>query len=197
MNAIRTLLTVPVLLLVSCAMSPLETAGGVGAGRYLQVFDANGRVALEMDTHNAGLLNCPNQAHQLMQSSPALQGHVKCSDKSFSGSLPFSYVAHRRLSESDGYLPSSPYLTRAMSSDICTKLRQETSKLEKTVILEDKCGGSQATTSEERRIESRPSPATRPANIGDSIKQLDQLKRDGLVSEDEYRARKKAILDRL
>jgi hypothetical protein len=113
----------------------------IGTGRYLQVFDRSGRAVIETDTHNAGLLNCPNQANQLIQQQPTLAPLTKCSDSSFAGSLPFSFVAHVQLRESDGFRPSSPYMTRTLTSEICVTVRQSAAQMEKTVILEDNCRG--------------------------------------------------------
>lgn len=112
----------------------------IGSGRFLQVFDGNGRVVMESDTHNAGLMNCPNQANLLIQSSPVLAQLTKCSDTSFASSLPFSFIAHRQQRESDGYRPSSPYRTRLLTREACINLRDTMAKMEKTVILEDHCG---------------------------------------------------------
>lgn len=114
----------------------------IGTGRYLQVLDQSGSAVLETDTHNAGLLNCPNQANLLIQQNPKLAPLTKCSDTSFAAALPFSFVAHIQLRESDGYRPASPYRTRTRTSEICANLREATAKMEKTVILEDHCDGS-------------------------------------------------------
>lgn len=128
-------------------MAFLTTLGGcstvdpdsIGNGRYLQVFDRNGRAVLETDTHNAGLLNCLSQANQLIQQQPTFAPLTKCSDKSVAGSLPFSFIAHVQQRESDGYVPSSPYMTRTLTPQICVTLRQAAAQMEKTVILKDNC----------------------------------------------------------
>jgi hypothetical protein len=111
----------------------------IGMGRYLQVFDRTGRVVIETDTHNAGLMNCPNQANLLIQGHPTLASLTKCSDTSFAASLPFSFIAHMQLRESDGYRPSSPYLTRVLTREACINMRDATAKMEKTIIVEDHC----------------------------------------------------------
>ena len=133
------------LTLVGCsAIDP----DGIGAGRFLQIVDRSGRVIVEMDTHNGGMLNCPNQANILIQENRNLAPLTKCSDKSFANALPFSFLAHRQLRESDGYRPASPYMTRALTGQVCIELRDATGKMEKTVILEDRCGGAASRKSE-------------------------------------------------
>jgi hypothetical protein len=53
--------------------------------------------------------------------------------------LPFEFTVHNRKVESDGLFPSSPYKVRAWSSAICGRMRDTAARLEKTVIVEDRC----------------------------------------------------------
>ncbi len=185
-------------LLIGCAST--TDPNSVGTGRYLQFFSRDGRVIVEMDTHMSGMMNCPNQAYHSIQSNPTMASLTKCSNQSFAGVLPFSFLAHRRLNESDGYRPSSPYLTRTSTSQLCTTIRQDTSKMEKTFIVEDNCHDSSPTTVLPSRGTSGgagQSPAASSPAVAESLRQLDRLKRDGLISEEEYNSRRKSILDRL
>ena len=54
--------------------------------------------------------------------------------------LPFTFKAHQRTMESDGFQPSSPYLVRTADRGRCVRMRNETARMEKTVIVEDHCG---------------------------------------------------------
>lgn len=179
----------------------------VGIGRYLHIY-RDGAILFETDTHNAGLLNCPNQAYQIIQSNPSLTGAVKCSDRSFPETLIYSFVAHRQLTESDGFRRSSPYVTRTSNIQTCVSQRDATSKLEKTVILEDNCRSFSASSSKVQQPTAKPTsavpsiqsapPTAAPASaITDSLRQLEQVRREGLIGEQEYQLRRKAILDRL
>ena len=100
--------SVIVLLFVTLGCSTLDPQN-VGSGQYLQILQGE-LVISEVDTSNAGMLNCPNQAYQTMQANPSLVGRVKCSSIPSQAPLPYSFRAHRQLTPSDGYKPASPYL---------------------------------------------------------------------------------------
>ena len=156
---------------------------------------------LETDTSNAGLLNCPNTAYRLMQGQPAMAGQVKCSSQPTSDSLPFFFRAHRQLTESDEYKRSTPFMTRTATSQLCATNRQTTSKLEKTVILEDKCG-SPVTSVAPQPQSALPSKAAAASSkpkesIAERLKQLEQLKASNLITADEYVSKRRALLEEL
>jgi hypothetical protein len=187
-------------LLVGCESMPLMDPHSVGKGRYLQFFDQGGRVIAETDTHMAGLMSCPNQAYLAIQKNPSISGLLRCSEQSLSGVLPFYFLAHRQHSESDGYLRSSPYMVRAMTSQLCASLRQETSKMEKTVILENNCKESKDALNLPDQVEKKTTDSeAKPESLStvERLRQLDQLRREKLISDAEFKTRRKAILDRL
>lgn len=111
----------------------------VGNGQYLQVLRGQ-TVILETDTSNAGMMNCPNQVYRLIRDHPSMSSTTKCSSRATTDSLPFSFRAHRQLTESDGYKRASPFITRTATSQMCATIREATAKMEQTVILEDSCG---------------------------------------------------------
>lgn len=124
-------------LLFACAGLPADP-GGIGQGQYLQVFSGSTVVA-EIDTSNAGMLPCSQQAYQLLQQNPSLKDRVRCAFARSTDPLPFGFRAHRRLAESDGFKPSAPYLTRVSTAQLCRTMRDATAAVERTVILEDGC----------------------------------------------------------
>jgi len=124
-------------LLVGCAGSVGDPAG-VGQGQYLQVLSGSTVVA-EIDTSNTGMMACSQQAYQLLQQNPTLQGKLRCASTRTGDALPFGFRAHRRLAESDGFKPSAPYLTRVSTAQLCRTMRDATAAAERTVILEDGC----------------------------------------------------------
>ena len=194
------------LLLVSllAACNTMTDPQAVGSGRYLQ-FLRGGVVIAEMDTSNVGMMNCPNQAYLSIQQTPSLAGNTKCSDIMSIDPLPFSFRAHIQLTESDGYKRSSPYLTRTLTSQLCDSIRQATSAAEKTVILEDNCSSATSRLAAERKaaLPVKPQPATPVASTptastpAERLRQLEQLRRERLVTEDEYNVRRRAILEQL
>ena len=185
-----------VTLLSACAVDPQS----VGSGQYLQLLQS-GKVVLETDTSNAGMLNCPNTAYRLMQEQPAMVGQVKCSSQPTSDPLPFSFRAHRQLTESDEYRRATPYLTRTATSQLCVSNRQATSKLEKTVVLEDRCGSPAAIAVPPQQS----APAAKAAvitpkskeSISERLKQLDQLRGQNLITAEEYAAKRRSLLEEL
>ena len=193
--------------LVGCAGSAFDPES-VGQGRYLQFLQGT-RVVVEVDTSNAGMMDCSHQAYLSMQQAPTLKGRAKCSFQPTSDPLPFSYRAHRQLNESDGFRPSSPYLTRTLTSQVCVTMRRATSALEKTVILEDHCDAPVATKAESvagpaSTSSSTLAPATKPLaaptgsnSLADRLRQLDQLRRENLITKDEYDKKRKAIVEQL
>ena len=187
-----------VLALTGCAVSPLDPKG-VGSGRYFQILHGD-RVIVEMDTSTAGMMDCSLQASMAMQQTPSLSGRTRCSDLTAPDPLPYSFRAHRQLTESDGYKRSSPYLTRTSTSQLCTSFRDAARKMEKTVIVEEGC----APIAPADRAAPPPAPAQRttaptsgPKTVSDRLRQLEQLKNEGLLTEEEYSQRRKAILDQL
>ena len=188
-------------LTISIAASGCATLDpqNVGTGHYLQVSQGE-LVITEVETSNAGMLNCPNQAYQTMQANPSLVGRVKCSSNPTQDPLPFSFRAHRQLTPSDGYRPASPYLTRTKTSQACASIRQATSRLEKTVILVDDCDRlvtSPAKQSNDPLVIPRPSVVGSPGLIAERLRQLEQLRREKLITEEEFKARRQAVLDQL
>ena len=184
-----------VILLVASGCANLDPQN-VGSGHYLQVLQGE-EVITEVDTSNAGMLNCPNQAYQTMQSNLSLVGRVKCSSRPSQDPLPYSFRAHRQLTPSDGYKPSSPYLTRTKTAQACASMRQATSKMEKTIIVADDCSSvvSPAKQSSERLATPGQSPAS--PLIADRLRQLEQLRQEKLITEEEFRSRRQAILNQL
>ena len=98
----RASVIVPLLVTLGCATLDPQN---VGSGHYLQILQGE-LVITEIDTSNAGMLNCPNQAYQTMQANPSLVGRVKCSSLPSQDPLPYSFRAHRQLTPSDGYKPA-------------------------------------------------------------------------------------------
>jgi hypothetical protein len=133
----RTLLVAAAVLslLQGCAVVP--GPGVVGNGRFLQIYSGT-QVVWEMDVIAAGHMNCANQAAMVINRNPTKPEVVKCSHAPAAG-LNYSYTAHNRSTESDGFRFSSPYTVRVLSTGLCsTSLAAEKSS-EKVVILEDHC----------------------------------------------------------
>ena len=185
---------VPLLVTLGCANLDPQN---VGSGHYLQLFQGDVVIA-EAETSNAGMLNCPNQAYLTMQGNPSLVGRVKCSSLPSQDSLPYSFRTHRQFTPSDGFKPSSPYLTRTKNSQDCASMRQAASKMEKTIIVADDCTSpttSPAKLSSERSATPSQSPAS--SLIADRLRQLERLRQEKLVTEEEFKTRRQAILNQL
>lgn len=110
---------------------------GSEEGRYLQVV-SNGRVVTEIDTGAGGMASCGNQL-AMLNTNRAPGMSFKCSPTQTSDPLPFMFRAHQMRRESDGFKPSSPYWVRTDTKLRCTRVRNDTAKQEKTVILDDRC----------------------------------------------------------
>ena len=185
-------------LLSACAGSVIDPQS-VGQGRYLQFLQGT-TVFVETDTSNAGMMDCSNQAYQIMQQTPSFKGRTRCSFQPSNDSLPFSYRAHRQLNESDGFKPSSPYLTRTSTSQVCISMRRATAALEKTVILEDHCGAQESPRTGGPPTATVPKPPVTPQtsnSVTERLRQLEELRREKLISEREYEQKRKAIVDQL
>ena len=182
---------------MSACSTGLIDPQGVGIGSFLQVYEGD-TIITETDTSNAGMLNCPNQAYQIMQTNPALAGRVKCAAQATLAALPFSFRAHRQLTPSDGYKPSSPYLTRTLTSRACASVLAATRKMEKTIILADNCIAATSLTDRKSTVqtENRDKPFP-PASLTDRLLQLEQLRRERLITEEEFISKRKAILEQL
>lgn len=191
----RASVIVPLLVTLGC--STLDPQN-VGSGHYLQILQGE-LVISEVDTSNAGMLNCPNQAYQIMQANPSLVGRVKCSSIPSQDPLPYSFRAHRQLTPSDGYKPASPYLTRTKTAQACASMRQATSKMEKTIIVTDDCTSVTALPAPKQSSERLATPSQSPANllIADRLRQLEQLRQEKLITEEEFKSRRQAILNQL
>lgn len=169
----------------------------VGNGHYMQIFQGK-KVVAEIDTSNAGMLNCPNQAYQHMQADPSLVGRVKCSSVPSEDALPYSFRAHRQFTLSDGFKPPSPYLTRISTSQACASWRQAVSGMEKTVIVDDNCNAEVATPSQQlsQQLVTPSQSSTSPA-VTDRLRLLEKLRTEKLITEEEFRARRQIILNLL
>lgn len=169
----------------------------VGSGHYMQVFLGT-KVVAEIETSNAGMLNCPNQAYQTMQGDPSLVGRVKCSFSPSQDTLPYSFRAHRQFTPSDGFKPASPYLVRLSTSENCASMRQATSRMEKTVIVDDNCTTAVATPSKQLSDQlATPSQPPASAGVADRLRRLEQLRAEKLITDEEFRARRQVILNQL
>ena len=140
------------LFFVTACSTSITDPNAVGGGNYLQILQGS-TVIVEMDTSNAGLLDCPHQAYGLIQQNASFAGRTKCSNLASTDPLPYSFRAHVRLNEGDEFKPSSPYRTRAATARLCANMRNATAARPKTVILEDHCGA----------VEPQKTPASAPA----------------------------------
>ena len=157
---------------------------------------------MEIDTSNAGMMDCSHQAYILMQQTPSLRGSTRCSFFPTKDALPYGYKAHIRLDVSDGFKPSSPYLTRTATREACNQMLRATSAMEKTVILENLCETEpRAVTTPQSAPRASPQSGTAAPSPSKSLaarlRELDELKKDRLISEAEYLQKRKALLDAL
>jgi len=120
--------------LAGCA----TTESGSAEGRYLQVSNA-GRVVAEIDTGAGGMASCGNQIAMMKANRSGGVTDMRCSPTPSAEPLPFGFVVQQMQRESDGFKPSSPYLVRVDTRVRCVRIREETARAEKTVIVEDRC----------------------------------------------------------
>ena len=129
---------------LACAgLAACATSSPAGGGRYLQILNAQKAVVAEFDTGSGGQMPCKNQLHFVLQARPSTI--ARCSDSASTDALPYSFVAHNQSAESDGLRPSSPYLVRASTAELCAVMRNSTARPDaKVKIIQDHCGAARA-----------------------------------------------------
>jgi len=132
----------PRLTLLACALVSACAAfdpEGVGTGGYFQFLQGT-QIISEVNQSGAGFMTCSAQAYRAMQSNPSLKGKVRCAEHSAGDLLPYTFLAHSQLTPQSAEVHNtSPFLTRASTSQICQAMLKAQKGREGMVILEDRC----------------------------------------------------------